>query len=166
MGKSKITIITKTKTTILTGYRTLAGQRPLERFVQRELVARILDQEHGNAAAVVVVAPRQDDTASVEQKALHTGPVRGVRPVERPGPVLAGQQRPDQLQQHGRADQEPFHAGQSAGGRRVQRELAQLVTAPGEGVLRTAFRIISKQFENVRTGDPEVLNPKGAFEYV
>lgn len=111
------------------------GQRSLERFVQRQLVAGLLDQEHGNAAAV----QRQDDTVPFQQETLHTRPVRGVRPMERPGPVLARQQRPDQLQQHGRADQEPFDAGQSAGGRRVQRELSQLAATSGKTTSRVTF---------------------------
>lgn len=112
-----------------------AGQRPLERLVQRELVARILDQEHGDAAAVIVVvaAPRENAGVPVEPEAFHIGPVRGVRPVERPGQVFAGQQRSDQLEQHGRADQEPFDAGQPAGGGRVQREFSRVAATPGKG---------------------------------
>lgn len=77
---------------------TSTGQRSLERLVQRQLVARLLDQEHGDAITVVA---SQNDTVPIQQETFHTGQVRGVRPVERPGEVFAGQQRPDQLQQHG-----------------------------------------------------------------
>lgn len=107
---------------------TFTGQRSLEWLVQRELVTRLLDQEHGDAAAVA----RQNDAITVEQETFHTGPVRGVWPVERPGAVLAGQQRPDQLQQHSRAYKESLDARQSASRRWVQRKLSQLAAAPGK----------------------------------
>lgn len=100
----------------------------MERLVQRQLFAWLLDQEHGNAAAIVA---RQNDTVPVKQETFHTRSVRRVRSVEWSGQIFTGKQRPDQLEQHGRAHQEPFDASQPAGSRRVQRKLTQLSTTPG-----------------------------------